>query len=1328
MASTKIKLNQLTAAETLKGGCMLVNIGGKDYQYPADGFAMQQDLNTLYDKGGISVDVSDQITTTPSLVIKYNNQNVTDAGWYAGFLNLKRGDVLTLTSALGSFVVDEDMAYIIRVDDNNKVLSPLAWYHSEGTVDANQSVSGTVDADGRIYVRLRTDQDFKLTLTRGFLNKGAIIDDNGDSLIEQIELLSQNKAFIQVPDADTEVTKGLVYYVDGTTVNDPSWNAVFVKVQKGDQVRYHGHMGSNTYLENMGYIIQMDADKNFVAPIGIFISQGQSDYLGTVTATATQDGYVYFRVRLDGSTPIISKVGELFASQADLVNFITLDYLAGYTKKDALDDFMLSAAWLPPAQSFIATKMTQYQVPNTVMYSDGSVVDLGSGSQWTMYYIPVIAGDTVKATFIAGSGVANEVAGYLMQCDKSKRYVADLYTHTNGSSGGIQTVTESVTATQDGYIAVRYRSGSNDIQVTKANALMTKSRLADALTAAGLTTSLITTDYTNQTNFYVNNQVMYNDGTINNLAAGSGWRMYYIPVNKFDIITANLILGSTKVGEQIGYILQLDSNKNYVNDLFTYLSDGTIGSSTQACIGIATQDGYVGVRFRSGSGTVVLGRADLVAHKADLADFPTKEELAEELAKAGVTTTPTTVDVVDNTDYYVPDEVMYSGGSVVELGSGSSWRMYYLPVFKGDSVKATMTLGSNTLNEVIAYIMQCGWDKAWVGDLYTYTVTKAGSYTTATVQGTATQDGYIAVRVRNGSGNSVIITNQNGFVDQNSLVKFADAREKALSSKLGSATGVAKVFNAEYHRDISNLPEVNPNFNTFDSPLNYTFRKQWGRRDFYNAADSYMLSFMDLDNNPWHAKSNIYDIQANAVHTASWTNGVATLGAASAVGRTAIFADKYLPFATSELAISAQSGTSSLGLFFGTATLSDGLSVRYDGSKIIIEVYVAGAIAKTTTFTSGDLTGKVLQVQNTGLSLLIKAIDGAGNWTWIGRVGYKDAIDARQVTFLDTWKTYILAQTDDTSNAGSVSFTGFSNRLASGANSVSIRFLTYEDGTFIQRGAWMYYLVEGTGTSISDLYTQIVRINFNSGEVQMIGGIFQVRTDGTDENILLGDDSIKVVYDRNSKTWKGISCGMEYNDYTTGNLRPKLYFETKQDIIQGGIIIVKNSVQLKMSDGTMFGTGSGYVEDIDFFYDTANKQWVLTGNSVSSGCKTFRSPTLYDQITTEFTTDTVPTGVRDTGNQFVNFNGTMYLTSGGTANKLHLRKYESGLTYLGELVQDAYLSPSTNGPWCTLVPFTNGDEVDLFLLSFDRSDLYGGLPNGGQSYDHGGLYCWKATK
>lgn len=928
-----------------------------------------------------------------------------------------------------------------------------------------------------------------------------------------------------------------------------------------------------------------------------------------------------------------------------------------------------------------------------VMYYDGTTT---TDSSWSAYFVPVSAGDTVTYEGPTGSATSNEKMAYLIQCDSSKNFVASLVNITStGSTTVNQTLT--ATATQDGYIYVRVRvSQVASISISRARKTL--------VTQSDYVANVLPTDGGNDAGTTYDTGVVINiDGSINT-SAGAPWRAYYIVAPEGTTVTYSGEIGSSTADEEMCYIAQLDSNRNFIGSLASYTSTGT--SIISSISGTSTQDGIIYVRFRvsSPAGSITINRPRFAFNTSIL-------------PKWSIT------DYTSVSDYYVSNQVMYSGGSIVSGSAYSSWRMYYIPCKTGDIVSAYGQVGSNTTGEKIAYIMQLDEKKSWVGDLNTFTSLGSGKQTNTTLTGVATQDGYVAVRSRIVSGVTNLI--KLSYID--TIARMSDVRE--LSADTSDSASVAKVFNAQWHHDLSGLPEVNPDFTSFGSPLNYTFRKQWARRDFYNAADSYMLSYMSLDNNPWNSQSNIYNIMSGSIFTYAWNAGTVSFSAPTANGKCVMFADKYNPFATSEIAIGSIKGNATLGVMFGDTALSNYVAVRVNASgSVICEVYVSGSLAGTTTYTSNPFAGTVLQVQNTGVALLIKQVKSDGTWSWVARYSYASLLDARKLTFLETWKTYVFAQTDTYTSSDVATFTGFSNRIASGSNSVSIRFLTYEDGTFIQRGKWMYYLVEGTGTTISDLFTQIVRINFDSGEVQMIGMILQVRTDGTDTDIAIADDSIKVVYDRNSQSWKGISCGMDYaGSLSSDNLRPKLYFETKQDLFQGGIVLVRNSKQLLNSDGTTFGTGSNYVEDIDFYYDATAKNWVLTGNTVSSGCKTFRSATLYDGITSEFTTASVPTGVRDTGNQFVTIGGVKYLTSGGTANKLHLRAYETGLTYLGELTQDIYLDASTVGPWCTLVPYTNGDETAMYLLSFDRSDLYEGLGNGAATYDHGGLYCWKAS-
>lgn len=438
-------------------------------------------------------------------------------------------------------------------------------------------------------------------------------------------------------------------------------------------------------------------------------------------------------------------------------------------------------------------------------------------------------------------------------------------------------------------------------------------------------------------------------------------------------------------------------------------------------------------------------------------------------------------------------------------------------------------------------------------------------------------------------------------------------------------------------------------------------------------------------------------------------------------GLTAVHVKNYCPIVTDRLGISEITGNAYIGIAYGNSELSDSLRVVVNNSECICSLYINGLAVQTESFEISSPAGKYLQVQNTGRALLVYIFErDMSGFSRVCRFDYGNTYDARKESLTVTWKTFIISETKDFSTSDMASFDHFDSAIRSGSNSVSIRFLTYENGRFIQNGNYMYYLVEGTGETIDDLFTQIVRINFKTFEVQTIGAIMLVRNDGIDEGILLGDDSIKVVYDRNDNKWKGISCGMEYHstlvDQSTDK-RPKLYFETNQNILDGGLIVVRNAQQITYTDGSPVGTSdTKYTEDFDFYYD--GSRWIITGNKVNTGMVIYSSPDLKANYTELRDISYVPAQVRDTGNQFVNFAGTFYITTGGKTNSLGIRSHTG--EYLGELNVDMPLPNTTNGPWCTLVPFREDDKVQVFLMSFDRVDLTGG------TYDHGGLYCWQA--
>ncbi|MCL3537638.1 hypothetical protein ACH6YM_24880 [Klebsiella pneumoniae] len=1236
--------------------------------------------------GYLTDNVKDDAEIIEGKVIYADGSTASSPAWNAYFVKVLAGETVFYSGTVGSNTPGEQMAYLIQMDEDKQFVAPLAMWTSTGSITDNASLQGTATQDGYMYVRVRAGAVFTLTQRKKTLVLQSDIGAAGGvASQDSVSGIIANRPMVDVTNSSaTWYVPGRVIYADGTMsdAEGDTWKAAYVPVRAGDKIEYRGEIGSAKPGEVIAYIVQLDSNLAVVGNLATYTSTGTSA-AGVISGVATADGYAYVRVRVTPTPATILKQQYRFVPAISPFA-LTTDTEAAYLNRKTRD---------------VTNLDTTSYVVGRVLYADGSQVD-NAGINWKAAYVPVKAGDIVRYQGEIGSRISGQAIAYLIQLDSAKNFVAPISLYT--SPGSTRMGALAGKATQDGFVYVRIRVTTPAAVIMKTSSLY--SMVEDPLTlrtkaslAAG---NRATTDVTAaDTSYTVTGRVMYADGSIND-NAGANWQAVYIPVKAGDLITYKGQLGSGTSGESMAYVIQLDSALKYVGNLGVYTSPGS--TSDGAISGKATQDGYVYVRVR------VTTPAATITKTAQLYAF------ADDITGA-----PVTVDYTGNASAIVDNSVMYSGGRVVSGSAYNAWRMYYIPVRKGDIVMMYGQYGSATVGEQIAYMMQCDMSRGWVADLYTFS--SGGGYITATRRAAAIQDGYIAVRVRKTTDPVYSVKKQY----PNSLARVDDVSAMISQAAYGTRP-VAKVFNAPFHVDLSGLPERTPSFDSFSNPLGYTFTKQWARRDFYNAADSFMLSFMDLSNDPWNLQSNIYDVTPGNVFSYSWNKGKVSFQGPTANGRAVMFADRYMPFATSEIAVDHIAGNATVGIMFADPTQANSVSVRVSNSQVICEIYEAGVLLDSTTFAGSDMTGSVLRVQNTGVSLIINKVNADGSWRWIGRYEHYNIFDARKVVFLDTWKTYVFAQTDNFTASDAVTFTGFSNRIASGANSVSIRFLTYEDGSFIQRGNWLYFLVEGTGTTISDLYTQIVRINFNSGEVQMIGAIFQVRTDGTDEDVVLGDDSIKAVYDRNSQSWKGISCGMDYQGKgLAGNNRPKLYFETKQDLLQGGVVIVRNSVQMKNANGSFFGIGGSYVEDIDFYYEASSSQWVLTGNTISAGCKTFRSPTLKDGIVQEFVTAEVPAGVRDTGNQFVHFGSTTYLTSGGTSNRLHLRKYEAGLTYLGEFTQDVYLASNTTGPWCTLVPFTNGDETELFMLSFDRSDLYEGL-SGASTYDHGGLYCWKA--
>ncbi|MDU2985160.1 MAG: hypothetical protein E7B40_11310, partial [Actinomyces sp.] len=471
----------------------------------------------------------------------------------------------------------------------------------------------------------------------------------------------------------------------------------------------HGEIGSAIPGELMAYIIQLDTSLNVVGNLVTYSSEGVQK-TGVLSGVATQDGFAYFRVRVTTPEAAIYQSRERFTPGADVFGVKTVTSVNAANR----------------VTTDVTNASTTTYIIGRVMSADGSVVD-NAGDSWKAAYLPVKAGEVIQYHGQIGSGTSGQVLAYIIQLDSAMKFVAPLATYTSpgSSSAGVMTGV----ATQDGFVYVRVRVTDPAATITKTTQLFSlPGNVYAVMNPADIAAANRTTlDVTSAPDTYtITGRVIYSGGMISD-TAGENWKAAYVPVRAGDIVRYFGQIGSGTAGEVIAYIIQLDAAMAVVANLATYTSPGVTSNGVMA--GVATQDGFVYVRVRVTTPAATITRTS--QDKAFASDLrgPVK-----------------TIDYTSVASVIADNSVMYSGGNIVSGSAYSVWRMYYIPVRKGDSVEMYGQYGSATVGELIAYIMQCDADKGWVSDLFTFK--SGGGYVTATYRGVATQDGYVAVRVR----------------------------------------------------------------------------------------------------------------------------------------------------------------------------------------------------------------------------------------------------------------------------------------------------------------------------------------------------------------------------------------------------------------------------------------------------------------------------------------------------------------------------------------------------------------------------------------------------
>ncbi|MCF1157108.1 hypothetical protein L0E00_05940, partial [Klebsiella pneumoniae] len=222
--------------------------------------------------------------------------------------------------------------------------------------------------------------------------------------------------------SDAEIVAGLVIYADGSTASSPTWNAWYLKVRAGETVTYSGTVGSNTAGEQMAYLIQLDANKAFVASLAEWTSIGNVTDKATLSAVATQDGYIYVRVR-DTAAFTLTQRKKTILVESDI------DVSGGVASYASYQNVLANK----PLVDITSSQSTAW-VTGRVIYADGTRTD-AAGESWRAAYVPVKKGDVLEYHGEIGSATPGELMAYIIQLDASLNVVGNLATY---SSEGVQ--------------------------------------------------------------------------------------------------------------------------------------------------------------------------------------------------------------------------------------------------------------------------------------------------------------------------------------------------------------------------------------------------------------------------------------------------------------------------------------------------------------------------------------------------------------------------------------------------------------------------------------------------------------------------------------------------------------------------------------------------------------------------------------------------------------------------------------------------------------------------------------------------------------------------
>ncbi|EPY7429743.1 BNR-4 repeat-containing protein [Klebsiella pneumoniae] len=368
-----------------------------------------------------------------------------------------------------------------------------------------------------------------------------------------------------------------------------------------------------------------------------------------------------------------------------------------------------------------------YYTADGVLHTDG-------GSTWGMYKFPIKKGQWVKYTGPMGITTGSESIPVISQLDSNQGWVSSLRTVNATGAAGVTFQTLYGQATQDGFVAVRGRTGETgtlgaiNVYASYDEIVATEDML-DAI-EAGVEKSSQYGPGEDMTGLRYFQGAVFDASGNWVTGKGSAYRTYFIPAQKGDVFKYTGAMGSFLLAETIPVLVQTDSNRNFVGIVYPFETDTKI--LDRAAWGVATQTGFIAVYVR-----VVSGINFSITKFRRLIDY-----------KTGVNFSAGLIDVTAEAEIIRNIQWQEDGSTVAANG----WDYGVIPVKSGDTVLVDGWHDDFTNGVSRPVIVQLDQNKSWVSNLATFKTDGAGPVREVHIADAA-QDGYVALIYRR-SGNS----------------------------------------------------------------------------------------------------------------------------------------------------------------------------------------------------------------------------------------------------------------------------------------------------------------------------------------------------------------------------------------------------------------------------------------------------------------------------------------------------------------------------------------------------------------------------------------------